>query len=143
MAESYVDPQFEVAPDRRTVTARFRLQGADGSTIGWQIFDPETATFISEGEWQPVTPGEVVVAVQLPQARGHYHVYVSPVDAEQGWSYARGRDFVLIDATVEQGRATLNEASVTTLSAIRRRRFGDSLRRFFSLPVEPLPATSA
>ena len=57
MAASYADPQFEVAPERRTVTARFRLTGPDRDAIGWQIFDPETATFISEGQWQPVDGG--------------------------------------------------------------------------------------
>ena len=81
--------------------------------------------------------------MQLPQARGHYHVYVSAVDEDQGWSYARGTDFVLIDATVEQGRATLNDAGVTTLGALRRRRFGDSLRRFFTLPIEAITGNAS
>ena len=135
MAQGYVDPQFEVVPERRTVTAHFRLQERDRSAIGWQIFDPETSTFISEGEWQPAAKDNVTVAVQLPQARGRYHVYVSEVDEERGWAYAHGRKFVLIDATVEQGRATLNEGMVTTLAALRRRRLGDSVRRFFTLPI--------
>jgi lipopolysaccharide transport system permease protein len=138
MSVVYADPHFDVAPERRTVTARFRLADAGAGAIGWQVYDPETSTFISEGKWQPAIDGEMSVAVELPPARGRYHVYVSPVDEEQGWSYARGRNFVLIDATVEQGRAQLNSAGVTSLGALRRRRSGDSLRRFFTLPLRSI-----
>ena len=84
---------------------------------GAQIYDPDTGTFIYEGPWTR----ESSMELELPPQRGHYHVYVSPVDEQAGWDYAAGKPFLLIDAQVEAGRATLLETSVTTLSAMRRR----------------------
>ena len=99
-------------------TVRFRLMNrshedwriGDGFAIGWQIYDPETGTFIQEGEWTQLEEdllsaqiADVALTIQLPPERGHYHVYVSPVTPKDGWFYARNEPFLLVDAFVEHG----------------------------------------
>jgi lipopolysaccharide transport system permease protein len=153
MPAAFERPAFEVDPASRTVTARFVLVNRsdrvwrrdDGFAIGWQIYDPESATFIREGEWTPVNEDlapaetrEMAVTVDLPPERGHYHVYLSPVTRDEGWAFTRNEPFVLIDAKVEQGTATLNEGSVTTLRTLRRRKFRSSLAKAFTLPFTSL-----
>ena len=85
---------------RLRVRSRLRFQGnesfarrlahRDGFSIGWQIYDPETGTFIQEGEWTQLKEdllsaqvADVALTIQLPPERGRYHVYVSPGDAER------------------------------------------------------------
>jgi lipopolysaccharide transport system permease protein len=104
------------------------------ATAGYQIFDPETGTFIYEGEWRPVENGSVELSVRLPPERGRYHVYASSVDESRGWDYQRGRPFLLLDAEVEGGRATLHGSEMTTLRALRRRTLATKVRGVFTLP---------
>jgi lipopolysaccharide transport system permease protein len=59
---------------------------------------------------------------------------LSPVTAEGGWAFTRNEPFLLIDANVEQGTATLNEGSVTTLRSLRRRKLRASLAKALTLP---------
>jgi lipopolysaccharide transport system permease protein len=149
MIAAYDQPSFDVNSDQRILTVRFRLinrsheewRGSDGFAIGWQIYDPEAATFIREGEWiplredlAPAQTGEVQVAVQLPPERGHYHVYISPVTPKSGWFYARNEPFVLVDAFVENGKALGARLHVTTLRAIRREKGLASFRKILTLP---------
>jgi hypothetical protein len=59
MIAAYEHPSFDVDSDTRDLIVRFRLinrsheewRSSDGFAIGWQIYDPDTATFIREGEW--------------------------------------------------------------------------------------------
>ena len=99
-----------------------RLAHRDGFAIGWQIYDPETGTFIQEGEWtqlkEDLASGQIAdvqLTIQLPPERGHYHVYVSPVTPKDGWFYARNEPFVLVDAFVEHGKRRSVEVGQTTL----------------------------
>lgn len=149
MPAAFERPAFEVDPASRTVTARFVLvnrsdrpwRSGDGFAIGWQIYDPESATFIREGEWTkvsedlaPAETREMAVTIDLPPERGHYHIYLSPVTTDGGWAFTRNEPFLLIDASVEQGTAALNEGSVMTLRTLRRRKFRASLAKAFTLP---------
>jgi homopolymeric O-antigen transport system permease protein len=47
-------------------------------------------------------------------------VYVSPLHEQRGWFYPRGAPFIVVDAVVEDGRARVADARVTTLRALRR-----------------------
>src|SRR3954451_12987635 len=135
MLVAYDCPTFDVASAQRTITARFRLVNrshdtwrvADGLAIGWQIYDPETSTFIREGQWTSLTDdlasaqmADLQVTIDLPPERGHYHIYLSPVDPRNGWFYTQGEPFLLIDAFVEHGAAHLLDARVTTVRSLRR-----------------------
>jgi lipopolysaccharide transport system permease protein len=149
MIAAYEQPSFDLDSDHRIVTVRFRLInrshqawcGSDGFAIGWQIYDPEAATFIREGEWIPLVEDlapaqirEVQVAIQLPPERGHYHVYVSPLTPKSGWFYDHNEPFLLLDAFVEIGKVVTAELEVTTLRAIRRDKRLASIRKVLTLP---------
>lgn len=149
MTAAYEQAEFDVDADRRILTVRFRLinrshqewRCSEGFAIGWQIYDPEAATFIREGEWTKLGDDlaaaqtcDVQVAIQLPPERGHYHVYISPVTPEIGWFYARNEPFVLLDAFVEHGKTGPVEVRITTLGALRRGKLLASLRKIFTLP---------
>ncbi len=146
----YQAPEFVVQPEARSVEARFSLvnhssktwRREEGYTLGWQLFDPETGTFISEGEWLPLSkdlaPAETshfTVQITLPPEKGHYHVYISPLRDNEGWFYQQGAPFLLVDAEVESGRATLIEAGVKTVASLRRRKFWRNVRKAFTYPV--------
>src|SRR3954447_19424067 len=147
---AYQNPEFRLDEAERSIHATFRIvnhshetwRREDGYSLGWQIFDPETATFIAEGEWTsmskdlaPAETDQVAIEVKLPPEKGRYHVYISPVQESSGWLYARGAPFVLIDAVVEHGRAHLLEAGINTLRSLRRRNVWRSVSKAFTLPV--------
>jgi lipopolysaccharide transport system permease protein len=149
MQAAYERPEFHISGDTRVIDVSFRLvnhshqvwRSADGYYIGWQVFDPESSMFISEGEWQPIddlAPAQMRdtrLRVTLPPERGRYHVYVSPLHTKDGWLYARGGSFVLIDATVEQSKAYLCEAGVTSLRALRWRTLRRSAMAYLTQPA--------
>src|SRR5579875_641084 len=134
MDARYHDVQA-VADDREHVTLRFRLENCTraawhsrlGFHLGSQVYDPGTATFITEGEWSPieveVAPGEtqpVELKLTIPPQDGPYRVYVSPLHETGGWFYPRGSPFIVVDAVVEQGQTRIEDARVTTVGALRR-----------------------
>ncbi len=130
------------------VRVRFRLESRRRALsrqhIGWQIYDPATALFISEGEWSPLDvdlgPGESTgfeLNIAMPPQDGPYRLYISPVDQEAGWSYSNGERFVIADVVVRDGNAEVGVIRETTLAALRRESFGRSLPRLF---VEPFRA---
>ncbi|HYP06236.1 MAG TPA: ABC transporter permease [Bryobacteraceae bacterium] len=142
-------PTFETDAAARVVTARFILvnrtdhtwHAEGGPAIAWQIYDPESATFIREGEWAPLphdlAPAEtsaVSIAIDLPPERGHYHVYLSTVTPDDGWAFTRNEPFLLIDAHVEHAVASLVEGHVTTIRAMRRRKLRSSIAKAFTVP---------
>lgn len=129
----YGQPTFELLPGSRTVAASF---SAEAALIGYQIFDPDSGTFILEGEWKKTEPGEpVALAIEFPPERGHYHAYVSALDEQSGWHYVQGQPFLLIDVQVESGRAQLLDTGLTTLRAIRSQNFRKAVGKAFTLPV--------
>jgi lipopolysaccharide transport system permease protein len=153
MRAGYQQTDFTLDPDTRTITASFRLvnqseehwRSGEGFFVGWQMFDPETNTFISEGTWSalpsdlaPAETAGISVPVNLPKERGRYHVYISPIVQGHGWFYQHGNPFLLVDAVVESGRARLLDTRVTTLRRLRRKNIGQSLVKFFTFPVQVL-----
>lgn len=107
----------------RTLRFTTDFSPADGAAAGWQIYDPASDFFLSEGEWRPApSSGPIEWEVELPEESGPYRVYVSPVDPARGWLYARGGRFLVIDAVVEDDAARVIETRTTTLSALRWQR---------------------
>jgi lipopolysaccharide transport system permease protein len=150
MEVGFEAPETRVDEASRTLDTCFRIVNRsnrrwtpeDGFAIGWQVFDPETGTFIVEGEWQslerelaPAETAQVKVRVKLPPGRGHYHVYVSPRQETNGWFYQRGNPFLLLDAEVESGKGRLLESTITTLRALRRRNLLRSVKRALTRPL--------
>ncbi|HUS05644.1 MAG TPA: ABC transporter permease [Bryobacteraceae bacterium] len=153
MPVGYENPEFELDSASRTIHAKFRIINQSNETwrrdqgyaLGWQIYDPETGTFIEEGEWTqlqsdlaPAQMEDVELALQLPPERGRYHIYISPLHAGDGWFYQRGDRFLLADAAVEAGAARLLETGITTLRSLRRRNLWRSCAKAFRLPFRTI-----
>lgn len=105
--------------------------------LGWQLYDPDSSAFLTEGEWRPVeremAPGDTyavtALPVELPAEAGRYRVYLSALNEPDGWFYQQHWPFVLIEAHVDgRGKATMDSAEVTTLSGLRRRQRPRQLR---------------
>ncbi len=114
--------------------------------IGWQLFDPDTNVFIQEGEWIKLASGENVpvdMDVAFPPEPGSYRIYVSPIDPERGWAYARGRQFLVIDAEVAAERARVVDTKLTTRGAMLRRGFLRALPNVFTFPVRTITRNRA
>jgi lipopolysaccharide transport system permease protein len=150
MGARYHNPELTLDAERRALRVRFRLenrseetwQNADGLCLGWQLFDPETGLFISEGQWSSLgddmIPGasrNCDLTMELPPERGRYHIYISPRQETPGWFYEAGFPFFLIDVEVASGRARLAGTAVTTTRALRRGRLLQSLGRAFTYPA--------
>ncbi len=133
------------------VTVRFTIENRtntewhsrNGHHIGWQVYDPDTSTFITEGAWIPldvnVAPGTrqaIETELTLPAQDGPYRVYLSPIHEREGWFYANGAPFIVIDAEVAGGCATVTAARVTTLGGLRRRSLRRTIPQLFSQPWE-------
>ncbi len=149
MIAAYEQIAFDLDAATRTIHLRFKITNrshedwriVDGFSIGWQIYDPETGTFIQEGEWTQLKEdllsaqvADVALTIQLPPERGRYHVYVSPVTPNDGWFYARNEPFLLVDAFVEHSQAQVIEAGQSTLKTLRRRKLWSNIRKVFTLP---------
>ncbi len=100
------------------IRLRLAAAGARGA-IGWQLYDPEEALFLAEGEWTPAAE-RMDMNVALPEQDGAYRVYVSAVDETAGWEYARGGALVVLDAERRGGQIRITPPRVTTLGALRR-----------------------
>lgn len=150
MKAQYQSPEVAVDAETRRLRVSFLLRNRSkrnwtseqGIHLGWQLFDPETGLFISEGEWtplpKPLAPGESgqqQLQLLLPPERGVYHIYISLVEAEGGWSYDQGEGFLLVEAAVANGRAQLRQVSATTLNKFRRNQRLHSLHKAFVYPV--------
>lgn len=133
----YGPPALDVDSDARTIKVRFHLNGAAPEHVGYQIYDPESGIIILHGDWQTLDGDEVIVRVTLPPERGHYHVYVSPVD-KRGWWFELGRPFILIVAAVESRRATVIDSRITTVRRLRRQNRMRAVHKAFTLPFTSL-----
>jgi len=153
MRVAFEQPEFSIDESTRIITSRFRLVNHSNETwkrdagysLGWQIFDPETGTFIAEGDWvnlkkdlAPAEAEDVELELALPPEKGRYHIYISPIHAGSGWFYQKGASFLLVDAYVEHSRAKLLETAVTTLRSLRRRNFWRGVGKAFMLPFSSI-----
>lgn len=121
----------------RTIHLRVRLPGASG-LVGWQLYDPKESLFLSEGNWMPLQDGAAELEIALPEQDGPYRVYVSPVDEQRGWEYARGREFVVVDAHAGPGGVQLSPPRMTTLRALRLERWRAELPDLLGGPFRAL-----
>jgi len=140
----------ELAAVGRLLKVRFRIENksghdwreADGFRIGSQIVDPETHVYVEDGP--RVAPSgtvarrgtaEVEVGVELPEQKGRYRVYVSPMREETGWFYEKGWPFLVIDVVVEGGLLRPLGWRVATTRGLRFAILLRSLGRAFTYPV--------
>lgn len=150
MSVRYRDLSVSIEPRENVVALRCRLvnrsreafRADSGPALGWQILDPESGFFIAEGEWRRLesdlppgsgTPLELRMAV--PAESGPYRILVSPVRDGVGWYYQRGWPLVVIDLVVQDGRAVLQRARVTTRRRLRWEQLPGVLKKLFTLPV--------
>lgn len=128
--------EIEAVPaGRATVRVRFRLEGIEADQAGWQLYDPASGRFLTEGTWVRIEPhGTVELTIQLLPQDGPYRIYISPRSNEE-WSYVRGDPFVVVDAALKGGEAILQPARVTTLRDLRRTALLESLPGLIWGPV--------
>ena len=155
LRHSYRDVQVQASGHDISIRLRMenRSQGEwkrGDLAVGWQLFDPDTGTFISEGEWTPLgrdtAPGETVdvdLSIAFPPEPGGYRVYVSPLDHEHGWAYARGSRFLLVDAEVADGAARVLKTELTTRRALLWRAFLRAIPKLLKHPVQAIWANRA
>ncbi len=139
----------ELASEGRLLKVRFRLENrsgrewnaSDGLLIGSQIIDAETHAYIEDGP-RVALPAAVErrdsawieLAVELPESKGRYRVYVSPLEERSGWLYERGWRFLAIDAVVENGAVRPAGWRVTTMAGLRWAILLRSFGRAFTYP---------
>ena len=141
----------QLLQNARALCISFRLVNLSGAVwrsesthVGWQLFDPDTGTFIREGDWATL-PGDLAPAescpitldLELPPERGSYHAYLSLV-GPSGWSYEQGNDFVLLEASVQAGEASVLQPRVTSLQSLRRQLRWRSTRTALLHPLEAI-----
>lgn len=109
-------------------------------SLGWQVFDPATGLFLSEGDWLTVEPGRPAeMTLRLPPEPGPYRVFVSTRDDQRGWHYQRGESFLVVDSEVTvSGEAQLRRTATRTLRTLRLEALPASLARALVLPWQTL-----
>jgi lipopolysaccharide transport system permease protein len=125
-------------PRTLRVRCAIHTDSPDGLALGSQIIDPQTGIFIAEGRWTAVGESAhrgLELDIELPPEPGRYRVFVSPVSERDGWQYQHGGRFLLIDAEVEQRRAHLLRAVVTTLARLKRATLAQSFTKALAQPA--------
>jgi len=112
----------------------------DAPLVGWQVFDPATGAFLSEGDWLAPEPGgPTELLLRLPLAAGRYRVYVSTRDQARGWHYEHGERFLVVDAEVDtQGEPRALGWALRTLRTIKLERLPARALRAVALPFQIL-----
>jgi lipopolysaccharide transport system permease protein len=143
----YLNPQVEPVGCTLKLSCRIENRSestwtaAQGFAVGWQIYDPLTSVFLSEGDWKPlaadVAPGrsaDTTLDVELPAEPGAYRVFVAPVLGDDGWAHQHGAKLLVIDAAVDQTGARVLRTRVTTTAALRRERWPAAIKRLLKEP---------
>jgi len=140
MSVQYHAPKVEAAG--LTLQADFDIDNRfeQPLSIGYHIFDPETDTLVVDGARTNLDVGasHQQVNVALPPEPGRYRVFVSPMQENVAWYYERGWRFLLIDAVVSEGRASVERVEIATRRTISRERFRRTLGRVFTLPIRAI-----
>ena len=136
-----------------SLTAGFELRNvspvawrrAEGFSVGYQIFDPETGTLVVDGPRTAppadIQPGEMQrfhVQLELPAEPGRYRIFLSAVQEDSHWYYDRGAQFLLVDAVVDAGRVSIERFRAATIGSVRRERLLKSAGRAFTLPFQSI-----
>ena len=133
------------SPAGDSISVRLQVENKTGASVGWQLFDPESNRFLSEGEWTPLPAGGRVgesvpldLNIGFPLGPGGYRVYVSAIDPQRGWLYTRGDRFLIIDATVADGTAQVLSTEMTTRRALLVRSLVRALPKLFVRPISTI-----
>jgi lipopolysaccharide transport system permease protein len=143
MSAQYHGAKVEVAGLK--LHAAFDIENTSGETwrqssgfgVGYHVFDPETDTLVVDGARTQVTEdrAHLDMSFDLPSEPGRYRVFVSPMRENVAWYYEQGWPFLLIDAVVEGGRATIERVRIATRKTIARERLLRTAGRIFTLPL--------
>ena len=143
----------QVQVSANSLSASFELRNvssipwrrAEGFAVSYQIFDPETGTLVVDGPRSvppsDIRPGEVQrfdIRVELPPEPGRHHIYFSGVQENSHWLYERGAQFLLVDATVDTGRVSIERFRTATMGSVGRERLLRSAGRAFTLPFQSI-----
>jgi lipopolysaccharide transport system permease protein len=117
-------------------------RAAEGFGVGHHLFDAESGTLIVDGARvhpeREIAPGEslhVALDFDLPAEDGRYQVRLSPMRENVCWYYEIGWEFLVVDAAVKDGAATLGRVRVTDREKLRRERELRAVGRAFVYPV--------
>lgn len=123
-------------------TSQHVWRASEGFAVGYQIFDPAAGTLVVDGARvlpdTDIAPGETRgfdLRFDLPPGEGTYRVYVSALREDVGWFYEGGAEFLVIDATLESGRAGIKHFRVATGQTMRRERLLRAAVRAITLPA--------
>jgi lipopolysaccharide transport system permease protein len=143
MNVQYHSPKVEVAG--LELHAAFDIQNTSGETwrgaqdfcVGYHVFDPDTDTLVVDGARTRVEEDHAHLDMRfdLPPEPGRYRVFVSPMRENVAWYYEQGWRFLLIDAVVAEGHATIERVRIATRKTITKERFRRTVRRIFTLPL--------
>jgi lipopolysaccharide transport system permease protein len=143
MSAQYHAPKVDVAG--LEVHAAFDIENtsgeswsnAEGFGVGYHIFDPETDTLVVDGARTRIEKDRVRLdmSFELPSQPGRYRVFVSPMRENVAWYYEQGWQFLLIDAVVAEGCATIERVRIATRNTIARERLRRTIGRIFTLPL--------
>ena len=143
MSALYHGPKVEVTGLQ--VHAAFDIENTSGESwreqegfgVGYHVFDPETGTLVVDGARTQVESdrAHLEMSFDLPPEPGRYRVFISPMRENVAWYYEKGWSFLLIDAVVAEGRATLERVRIATRKTIARERLRRTIGRIFTLPL--------
>jgi lipopolysaccharide transport system permease protein len=126
-----------VTPDVDALKVSFAAQRSGDAAVGWQFFDPQTGLLIEEGQWIPAA-ANIELSIPFSPVPAAYEVYVSFVDAERGWDYARGESFLRILVEAADGQLRVLAQEITTVRSLRWRRIWAALPKLFASPVRTI-----
>ena len=140
MSVAYRAPKVEAAG--LTLRAGFGFENSSGEklSMGYHIFDPETDTLVVDGPRTRLdeNSSHLEMKLDLPSEPGRYRVFVSPMQENVAWYYEQGWRFLLIDAVVAEGRATVQSVRIATNKIVARERFRRTIGRVFTLPLRSI-----
>jgi lipopolysaccharide transport system permease protein len=149
MSASYRNPRATLQAGTRAVHAEFDIandsaeswRAAEGFGVGYHLYETESGALIVDGaRVHPagdIAPGEslhIRLDFDLPAEDGRYQVRLSPMREGVCWYYDRGWPFLLVEATVKDGAATLGRVAVTDREKLRRERELRAVGRAFVYP---------
>jgi len=96
------------------------------ATLGCHWVDPDSGRYLKESPWQDASP-QARFELDLPEAPGRYRFYIA-TKQDNTWSYAQGKPFLAIDATVTTQGIHLERQQITTTGKLRREQWPAAIR---------------
>ena len=140
MSIEYREPKVEAAG--LTLRTGFDIENSseEALSMGYHVFDPETDVLVVDGARTNLDKGgsHLEMNLDLPPEPGRYRVLVSPMQENVAWYYEQGWRFLLIDAVVAGGKATVERVRIATRDTITRERMRRAAGRVFTLPLRTI-----